>query len=336
MKRNGWITGLLLLALILASGCNSDKNTTMGATETDEGAVEELAASEEIDLLYDAMVNDGSEDNMYDGYSTFGGGFGKVSAPIENVLRFGRRFEPFPRRAIRDIRRISRDTILVTTHRVFGGAFVIFAKGDDTGGTDPIVLHRKRINHLVNRKAIFVRNGQSDIVSDVARNGWRLDAVSLGYGQSNPETTIDIHELTISSDHGVNVTFTDPLHTFYNTREELPTFVPNEVVTVRVALDNTTLNPVDPDGTGATERVLLHFGVNREHHARKQLDFVQVDPVTGLHIYEGTWTIHQRPGHAYHAAIDVIDNGTIYDTDVDTYPYNSTVWSTPYRVQESK
>jgi hypothetical protein len=51
----------------------------------------------------------------------------------------------------------------------------------------------------------------------------------------------------------------------------------------------------------------------------------------GNNVYKGQWTIGQWPG-VHHAAIDVIDNGTIFDDDINTYPYNSTTWSTPYKV----
>jgi hypothetical protein len=51
----------------------------------------------------------------------------------------------------------------------------------------------------------------------------------------------------------------------------------------------------------------------------------------GMNVYEGNWVVGQWPG-IHHAVIDIIDNGTIFDDDINTYPYNSTTWSTPYKV----
>ena len=129
------------------------------------------------------------------------------------------------------------------------------------------------------------------------------------------------------------IVFTDPLNTFLNLPDDIPTFSIGELITIKVLLENTTSNPVlDPNGSGATETALLHFGCNRHHRARKRFDFVGTDPNTGYNMYKGTWHVGQQPFRIRHAIIDAIDNGTIYDNDPNAFPYNSTTWSTPYRV----
>jgi hypothetical protein len=52
----------------------------------------------------------------------------------------------------------------------------------------------------------------------------------------------------------------------------------------------------------------------------------------GQNVYQGTWVVRDR-FRVHHAVIDVIDNGSIFDDDVNLYPYNSVTWSTPYLVR---
>ncbi len=327
------------MLMMIATSCQKDGTDSLGAVEDDETIVQELAKSDEEELLYDAAIDDIDEARMFDGYNSFSNGMGKIAAPIDTVLRFGRRFDPHPRRVVREVRRIGEDSIFVSVSRVFQGVFVIFEKGEDSTGTRPIIIHRKRMRHAVKRNAIYVRNRdtRADVTTDLApHHRWQLAAVSMAAGHSVPESSIRIHEVNITSTGGVDMTLTHPLDTFFDSRDDLPTFVPGEEVKVVVKLTNTTLNPVDPVGNGSTETLLLHFGANRHHHARKRFEYVGTDPATGDQIYQGTWVVRQRPGHTYHAVFDAIDNGTIYDSDATTFPYNSTTWGIPYRVVEAK
>ncbi len=339
MKRLVKLAMIAMVSMMIATSCQQNGNDGFNAVEDDEMVVQELATGEDEEILFDAAIDDGSEENIVNGFGSSGSSLGKVSAPIDTVLNFGRRFDRHPRRIVKDIRRIGQDTIFVSLSRLFRGVFVIVEKGQDTTGTRPIIIHRKRMAHVVKRNAIYVKRDSdrdTDAITDRPHRRWKLASVSMGAGHSVPEPSIRFNELTITSSGGVNITITEPLDTFFDTRDDLPTFVPGEEVTVQVKLTNSTLNPVDPFGTGATETLLLHHGANRDHHGRKFFDYVGTDPVTGDQIYEGTWTVEQAPGHVYHAVVDAIDNGTIYDNDASTFPYNSTTWGTPYRVVESK
>ncbi|GEM_PF-1715958 len=323
------ITILLMFAFVMTS---CQKNTEPLASEqSDDVTVQELAMSDEDDYLFDIGIDDGSEDAIKNG--EFGGGFGKISTPIDSVWRFGRHIT---RRGLRrlEIVRTAPDTFKVAMARELGGQFVIVEKfpGDSLSG-DTLVLYRKPLQHVIRRKAIYVKRQPTDLPG--RRRGWQLYAVSMGQGNSVPNHTIDITEIMVTTSGGDTLVFTDPLNTLMNV-EDIPRFVQDEIVTVRVKLNNLTGNPIDPEGNGSTETVLLHYGVNRRHHVRKPFDFVGIDPVTGEHIYEGSWTIGQEPFHVYHAVVDVIDNGTIYDSDNGVYPYNSTTWSTPYFVTETE
>ncbi len=327
------IFAIVFMSLLSMFSCQKDTNSV--SLQDDEAVVEELAVAEDSEYLFDLGIDDKNEDFMFNGYSSFGSGFGKVTAPIDTVLRYGRKVIRPPRRGIIDFRRISPDTIRVFLARGFAGQFFIFEKGEDTTGTRPIIIHRKRLNHVAKRNATFVRRTSSDVNSDHGRRHWRLAEVSLGQGNSRPEATIRINEISVVSSNGDSLGFVDPLHTFLEIPDDIPSFVPGDVVTVTVKLVNTTANPVDPFGNGSTETLLLHYGTNRHHHARKEFDYVGEDPITGDQVYQGTWRIGQEPFRAYHAVIDAIDNGTIYDDDASTYPYNSMTWGIPYRVVDS-
>lgn len=309
-----------LMSMLILNGCQED---TSPLTESDEEIVAEMVTSEDDEFLYDIGLDEYSEDNMYDGYSSFDGTNGK--APIENVVRFGRKVSERPRRGVRAFERLGPDSVKVFVAREFPGVFHILAV-EDSNGTRVRTRYLKRLRHVVRRNAIYVK--QSDPTADRPR--WKLSAISLGQGNSVPNASIRIHQVTIAS-NGDSTVFTDPLNTLLDTRDDVPTFMPGDEVTVTIQLENNTANPV-ADSTGATETVLLHYGVNRQHHARARFEYRGVDPVTGYNVYANTWTIRQRPFKVYHAIFDAIDNGTIYDDDANTYPYNSTTWSTPYIV----
>jgi hypothetical protein len=168
------------------------------------------------------------------------------------------------------------------------------------------------------------------------RRRWKLSGISMGKGQSRPETTLEIHQLDISTSSGNQYTFTDPLRTIFSIPEDLPTLLQGDSVTVRVLVSNNSSNPFIDPKTGATETLLLHYGINRFHRARRQFNYMGVDPGTGFNLYEGSWRVHEPAMRPFHAVIDAIDNGTIYDEDGQLYPYNSATWGLPYRVVLNK
>lgn len=319
MKRLIGLMATILLAMLLMLGCEKDSSQPLA--EDDESIVTQMAQEEDDEYLFDEGIDDGSEDNMYDGYSSFG----KVFTPIDSVKRFGRKVLQRPRRVITDVQRIGPDTIRVFTAREFVGQFVIFSKPDDS----TVVRYTKPLRHVVRRVALYVRRNPNEVSG---RRGWELAEVSLGQGNSVPMATIQIKEIAITGSGGVSVVYTNPLHTMLSVPDDILLFSPGETVTVQVKLSNSTLNPVDPLGNGSTETVLLHYGVNRQHHARKRFEYAGVDPVSGDQVYQGSWTTGQQPFRLRHAVVDAIDNGTIFDDDAATYPYNSTTWSAPYRV----
>jgi hypothetical protein len=171
---------------------------------------------------------------------------------------------------------------------------------------------------------------------------WRLVDFSMVLGNSlailnaakteKVNTTIQIVKMVVEANNET-IEIIDPLD-YFQTRESVFTFNSGTEVSVTVHVNNTTENPVYfPAGTNQTELVRLHHARRRFHryHGIKRFVYIGEDN-KGNNIYKGSWIIGKRHG-IHHAVVDVIDNRTIFDDDVTTYPYNSTTWSTPYRVK---
>jgi hypothetical protein len=330
MKKLGILLISSIALLLIMSSCNKEPSGIV----SDDVELENLVMDENEEYLFDWGIDEQDESNMFDGYSSFSPSisFPKLLDPIDNVVRFGRKINSRFRRQITMVRR-TPDTALVSVTRELRGNFLIFEKLNlDPANPDTFALHRKPLRHIVHRKAIFVKRN-SDVSDDLDRNRWRLQAVTLGQSESNPYATIRIHEIEIIDSQGNSTVLNDPLNTFLNIPDDIPSFTTGEEIHIKVLLENQTANPVfDPSGNGATETVLLHYGVNRFHRARKRFIFSGTDPNTGYNVYEGNWTIGHQVHMVRHAIVDAIDNGTIYDSDEITYPYNSTAWGAPYRV----
>ena len=325
MKRNLWIFGwAILLAGLVLTGCEKNVATILD----DDAELEELVLDDENDYLFDWGIDDGSEDNLFSlnfDVSTMNG-FSKPSAPIENVVRFGRLIKQrYPRTVI--YRRTARDSALLFLERVLEGRFLIASRiGSDSSNADSMVIYRKPLRHIVRRKAIFTRR----MPNSQGRRGWKLAAISLGQGNS-PRATIRIHKLLVINAQGDSLVFTDPLKTMMHIPDEIPRFSRGEEVIVQVFLENSTSNPVYHPETGASETVILHYRRTRNKHGRTLFRFVGTNE-EGWNVYQGNWKVQEAP-RVYHVIVDVIDNGTIFDSDPETYPYNSVTWSSPYIVE---
>jgi hypothetical protein len=318
------------LALVWMFGCDKTPNSALSDEQLELSAIEETALDEDNEYLLDWGVDDGDEANMYDGFATFD--LGKAMVPINNVVRFGRKIERrYPRTLI--IRRISQDSVLVITERILEGKFVIFDQiSENNSPSDTIGITRKPLKHSVKRHAIFVRKNSADLtaVAD-PRLRFKLAGISLSRGESRPYNTITIEQIDIRSENGYSGSFDDPYRKIFNIPEDLPKFVRGEVVTVTAYVSNSTPNPVyihsDPN---ETETLLLHFGIGPRDRARKRFEFLGSE--NGVNKYQVTWRVREPVRFPYHCVVDAIDNGTIYDNDNETYPYNSTTLGFPYRV----
>ncbi len=328
MKQIAFFT--LIISLIIVWGCNKDQSPTSDEQALNEMAIQnvvsDIEASEEDDYFYSSL-DDETE-----------GGFGGAYGPSLNTLgrqivplRFGRIARPI----IRDIRIIftSDTTATAMFRKVMRGQFRILAADTSIGDT---IRVNKRLGHQFRRVAHFAKRGGNDEL----RRGWKLVKFSMVLGESfgwedstRVKTDLNIVKLIIQSD-SIDLTITDPLN-YFQTKKSVFAFEPGTDVTLTVHIDNESLNPyVSPAGTQATELVRLHHARHRKlrKHGIKRFEWIGQD-AGGNNIYQGTWTIGNKYG-IHHAAIDVIDNGTIFDDDEVAYPYNSVTWSTPYRVKK--
>jgi hypothetical protein len=320
------ITSIGILSLLLIIwGCSKD-TVPVESVQSDESQIQaeilNIEASEDEDYFY-ADIDEESEDNFFKFFEGF------LEKPIV-PLRFGRvRLHP----VVKDIHIVftSDTTAEATFHKIIRGNFVSLVA--DTSVSDTVKLYRtvRPMGHEFHRIVHFVK-----------RDGkWRMQEFSLVLGNSLASvntasdlisTTLEITKTVIEA-NGEEIEITDPLE-YFQTRENVFSYKPGTEVSLTVYVKNDTENPLYfPAGTDQTELVRLHHARHRirRHHRIKHFEYRGVDD-EGNNVYQGTWTIGQWSG-VHHAVIDVIDNGTIFDDDINLYPYNSTTWSTPYKIK---
>jgi hypothetical protein len=318
MKRiislNRGILTVSALALWISTGCDKSPNApTNELPAQDQAAIRQVIETDEI--FSNRGIDDEGDQNVE--YST-DGGFGKVATPID-TKRWGRRgylkFEKV------DIESTSDTTATATVYLSFNGYFVIVARDTSKPHQVGAIYKKDMQNTLVHKvKLLKVRN------TGIDRFDWRIVQVSGGV-MSSPNPTITISNFTIEFPDGSKLSIDDPLAHFWNRHEGLPTVAPRDTVKLYVTLTNTNTYPPEPG-----ETVLLRHGMNHQSHRSRRLfhdDGQYPDAVAGDGIYSGYWIGGKRSG-LHHGAVDVIDNGTIYD---DSAPYDAVLWSLPYKVK---
>ena len=315
-----FLFSLFLLSITIFVGCSTDTN---GIDNTQSQTEQEIQTviDDSLDLYFDGL-DDFSEDNFLSDEPNWlsSTSLNKVS---ETKVRFGRiKTKPVEHRI--DIITDTDSTATAYLYVKFEGNFIAkkYQRDEDTTSISryvkPLTHEIERIIHLKKRTN-----------AEAARRNWRIVDISFADGQS-PINTVQIEELTIMAVGIDTVTITDPLNYFMNGADMfiLPRFTE---VKLQVKVRNTTSNPVVfPENTESTESVRLQYGRNRlGNFARTNFDWISKDG--DLNVYEGKWIVRQFRG-LHHAIIDVINNGTIFEEDAETYPYVSNTWATPYRV----
>jgi hypothetical protein len=302
----------------------------MEAVDTDEqaimGVIETIEENEYEDYFYSSL-DDENEDALMKPVEDF------LMKPIW-PLRFGRiGIRPL----VKDIsvECTSENTATVTFRKILNGNFVVLAA--HTPEEHPVEIYRviKPMVHEFQRIAHFEKVGDEDMP---LRDRWKLVDFSMALGKSmdlnetNIEnSSLDITLLKIEYDDNV-IEITDPLSHF-QTKDNVFTFERGTEVTLTVHVkNNADKKALLPNHEYATELVRLHFARHRfrRFHGIRRFEFVE-QLIDGTNVYTGTWTVGDWV-RLHHAAIDVIDAGTIFDDDVDEYPYNSVTWCTPYKV----
>lgn len=323
MKTLTSITFIVLLLILW--GCSKDTVPTDSALSDEDqimSAILSIEGNADEDYFY-ADIDEESEDNFIE---PFEGAFQKPIIP----LRFGRvRLHPL----VKNIRIVftSDTTAEAYFHKTIRGNFVSLVA--DKSEADTIKLYRtvRPMGHEFERVVHFVKRGDRWILHDFSMVlGNSLGVVNTADAEI-VNTTLRIIKLIIEVDDR-SIEIKDPLE-YFQTRDNILNFKNGTTVKVKVHINNTTLNPVGfPGIPEQTEFVRLHHARHRlrKLHKIKMLGYVGKDDL-GYNVYEGRWVIGEWQG-VHHATIDVIDNGTIFDDDVNKYPYNSTTWSTPYKV----
>ncbi len=320
------LTSITIIALLLILwGCSKDTVPTDSALSDEDQIMSEILnieGSADEDYFY-ADIDEESEENFVEPFES---SFQKPIIP----LRFGRvRLHPM----VKNIRIIFTSDTTAEAHfyKIIRGNFVSLVA--DTSESDTVKLYRtvRPMGHEFQRIVHFVKRG----------NRWMLQDFSMVLGNSLGvintseteivNTTLQITKLVVEA-NDETVEITDPLE-YFQTRENVFSYNHGTIVKLRVHVNNTTVDPVGfPGIPEQTELVRLHHARHRFRHIHriKMFSYAGQDD-DGNNVYEGSWVVGEWPG-VHHAAIDVIDNGTIFDDDINKYPYNSTTWSTPYRV----
>jgi hypothetical protein len=319
MKRNhvGSLMPLFisLMAMWVSTGCDkspSPNEATNELSAKDQAAIRQVIEADEI-FNNQGIDDEGAQDVEY----SFDG-LGKVAAQID-TKRWGRLGRLKLEKV--EIESTSDTTATATVYSSFNGQFIVLAK-DPSNPNQIGALYRKDMQNDLIRKAnlLKVRDTSND------RKDWRIVQVSGGV-MSSPNSTISISNFTIEFPDGSKLSIDNPLAYFWNRHEGLPSLAPRDTVKLYVSLTNSNNFPPEPG-----ETVMLRYSMNHLLHRSRKLfnDAGQYpDVVAGDGIYSGYWIVGRRAG-LHHGAVDVIDNGTLFD---DSAAYDALMWSLPYKVR---
>ncbi len=308
-------------------GCSENSTEPTNASQDEQAimaVIQDIESSDSEDYFY---ANLDEEDE-----AEFATEEDMLQKPIIPV-RFGRiGLRPI----IKDVRIVmtSDTTATAMFTKVLRGHFVI---GTMDSAYNWMRIHKK-MGHEFKRIAHFVKRGND---GEELRRRWRLKEFSMVLGQSLGivdsnlvRNTVNIEKLIVETD--TTIVIEDPL-SFMQTRKNVMSYSPGTEVTVTVYVENTSDNAIQVPAGQGTELVRLHFARHRKwrntgyyRHGIRHMKWIGEE--NGMNIYQGSWTVKDR-FRIHHAVIDVIDNGTIFDDDVNLYPYNSVTWGTPYLVK---
>jgi len=266
-----------------------------GQKGTSVGPEEEISERAEIEGLIKSNSDYFTSDVRIDSSAY---PLGKILEGIEPVSFF------------REINQVTKDIDIHIVHPDSGISYAeVAVTANLIGQFHTITMdstYLKPIDDTAVRFAYFEKTGRP--WTPRHHRGWELKKISGVEINSNPCTKV-IRSVHISSDQGsVDTTITDV--TTLMDKEDIFTFKPGELVTLEVETDS-------PD-----DIVFLHT-----HRRRMPFQHIEGE------LYVGSWRTTTDPWHfrwPKHAAVDVIDHGTIFD---DQAPYDSRAWGMSYRVK---
>lgn len=320
MKQTGKFIFVFFLFSVFGLSACSDNPSSSDASFNEEIPLIIQAVSEDADLFDLSGMDD---EEMGSSANNAVNQLAKTNQTLD-VIKFGR------------LGHFKRDTVLVefdsdttataTVIHSLDGEFVILAR-DTSDSTHGVRRITKEMTNTIMRKVKLVKkpNAFADGDSSENRRNWKITQISLAVGSSDAPT-VAIEQVRISSKAlASDLVITDPLETFLDRKSGIPEFDRQDTIKVFVTVSNTNDFPPEPG-----ETVLLRHRMHRfSIRSRKALhdDGVYPDAVAGDGVFSGFF-VKQMLFGIRHSALDVIDNGTIYD---DTAPYNSVFWALPYR-----
>ncbi|MBC8215143.1 MAG: hypothetical protein H8E64_01355 [Candidatus Marinimicrobia bacterium] len=315
---------ILIVAGLVLTSCE-DKQGTYAAIEAE---LEELLRNDDA-FGMDGFGDEGAVSEEYEE------GLEDASAklltgddyPPDSIwhYRFGRRIESFNR----DIQYThEEDEVLADITWTIEGLFII--KVFDTTAT-MIDSVAKEFTNNFQRKIRFER------LSTVDENGreWRVKEFTMGVGGIGEKVAITKLEYFIATedstwDSQFIMESENVLETFIS-REDIPTFPMWSLVKVEVTVSNE--DPIYDYRSG--EGVLMHFGIDRRHKARRRMfddgehggDLVPLNNVfTMIRLMHGPGWGHDA--RVFRAFFDVMDYGTLFQTQTDVH---TAFWGLPYK-----
>jgi hypothetical protein len=326
----------VLLATILAgslflAGCSKEDsivdplNQPPAGVTTEEGAIQNLALTDEFTANTEVTLNDG--DLLPVEY----GIVGKIAAEI-TPLRFGRFITSITRNVVVQYQPGDSIAEAMVTRDILG----VFKVRGINGGGDTVTV-AKDFHDRSQRRVIFRR------ISNDTLHFWRnwipVGTSLVGGGTVEPNDNIAIRKVELFLPNGDTVTVTDPLQflmryrwemrvggammdSLHTERPPVPELLNGQQLTIRVSVQSTSAD---------TDMVLLRFGCDPFHKRRGAMRIVsEQDNGDGTYtrVYERMWTVPPLHGF-FHATVDAMTHGTIFD---DTEPYSVSWWGVPYRV----
>jgi hypothetical protein len=177
-------------------------------------------------------------------------------------------------------------------------------------------------------------------VTDWRGRRWRVDAFTMGTGSTDDIVAVTkLEYFTMNSENtwepGFVIT-SDEAETRWIQRDSIPTFYKGDSVKIEVSVTNNS-DPVFDYKSG--EGVVVHYGRHRYYKARRKMHDDGVEPDAGENdnTFTKIWRIHgpgyyvfqPRPYRVFRAFFDVMDFGTLFDTEEDVH---TAFWGLPYKV----
>ena len=186
----------------------------------------------------------------------------------------------------------------------------------------------------------MVRFTKDDIADEQGRN-WRIDSFTVGIGNTSDLVSVTkLEYFKINSDNTWESEFvlsSDEAETIWIPRNSIPTFHKGDSVKIEVSVINNSDQVFDYK---SGEGVVMHYGRHRNYKARRKMfdDGIESDTAENDNTFTRVWRIHgpgytfdgqPRPQRVFRSFYDVIDFGTLFDTERDVH---TAVWVLPYKV----